>query len=148
MRPEAARHRSSPRALPAFALLLAGCGGGDAGPTIHPVSGKVLVDGRPAAKAQVTFHPSPGQTAGMIPMAEIAADGSFRPSTRMSGDGAPAGDYTLTILWPEFKLDHGEEVAGPDRLGGRYNDPRKSGLKVIIKAGENSLPPIELKSTR
>lgn len=34
-----------------LALLAAGCGGVDAGPAVYPVSGLVLVDGKPAAKA-------------------------------------------------------------------------------------------------
>ncbi len=147
MRFEALRHRPSLRTLLGFVLVVEGCGG-EAGPTIYPVSGKVLVDGKPAAKALVTFHPSSGPPTSMIPYAETDADGTFRPSTRLTGDGAPAGNYTLTIIWPEIKVDHGEEVSGRDRLGGKYHKPQDSNLKVTIKQGENSLPPFELKSSR
>ncbi len=147
MRFESLRNRLPFPILLGFVLAFGGCGGDD-GPTVYPVSGKVLVDGKPAAKAQVTFHRMSEPASKEIPFAETDADGSFRPSTRLTGDGAPAGDYTLTILWPEIKVDRGEEVAGPDRLGNKYSDPRASSLKVTIKEGENSLPPFELKSSR
>ena len=144
---DAARPRPTPRALAGLILLAGGCGG-DAGPRVHPVSGRIVVDGRPAAKAQVAFHPTAGAPGGVIPFAETDADGVFRPSTRLTGDGAPAGDYTLTVLWPEIKVDRGEEVAGPDRLRRRYADPRSSTLRVTIREGENALPTFELKSSR
>ncbi len=50
----------------------------------------------------------------------------------------------MTVVWPKVTMDHGEEIAGPDRLRGRYGDPARSGLKVTIKEGENALPPIEV----
>jgi hypothetical protein len=134
------------RSLLGLVLVAGGCGGDD-GPTTHPVSGKILVDGKPASKAQVTFHPTSGASTRWIPLAETDADGAFRPSTRLTGDGAPAGNYQLTIVWPEIKVDHGEEIASGDRLGRRYADPKGSGLQVTIKEGENVLPPFELKST-
>jgi hypothetical protein len=110
------RHRRPFRILLGLVLTVGGCGGGSDGPAIHPVSGKVLVDGKPAAKVLITFHASPGSTNQARPFAETDADGSFRPSTQLTGDGAPAGEYTLTIVWPEIKIDQGEEISGPDRL--------------------------------
>jgi hypothetical protein len=148
MKFEAHPHRISVGTLLGFILLVAGGCGGDGGPTIYPVSGKVLVDGKPAVKALITFHPMSGPKDQAIPYAETGADGTFRPSTRLTGDGAPAGEYALTILWPEVKIDHGEEISGRDRLGGRYANAGDSNLKLTIKEGENSLPPIELKSSR
>jgi hypothetical protein len=148
MKSETTRKHATFLTLLGIILVGGGCGGGDEGPAIYPVSGKILVDGKPAAKALVTFHPASGSPGKAIPFAETDAEGTFRPSSRMSHDGAPAGDYILTILWPEVRVDHGEEVSGPDRLGGRYGNPRGSGLKVTIKEGENSLPPFDLKSSR
>lgn len=147
MRPDLPRRSPLPLVL-AFALAPAalGCGGGDAGPPIHPVSGLVRVDGRPAAQARVTFHRLGGPPTVAVPYAVADAEGAFRPSTRLTGDGAPAGEYALTVVWPEIRVDHGEEVAGRDRLGGRYGNPQTSPLKATIRAGENPLPPLDLKS--
>ncbi len=64
-------------------LTAFGCRDEASGPVIYPVSGKVLVDGQPAAKAQVSFH-APNAPAGEMlqPIAIAEEDGSFRPSTR------------------------------------------------------------------
>jgi len=130
-------------------LATFGCSESASGPPIYPTSGKVLVDGRPAAKARVTFHVL-NRPAGeaLQPIAIAEEDGSFRPSTRFSYDGAPAGDYALTVVWPKVTMDQGEAIEGPDLLRGRYGDPARSGLKATIKEGENALPPIELKTSR
>ncbi len=130
-----------------MALLIGGCGQADDGPAVYRVTGKVLVDGRPAARAQVIFHRSGGSANHPDPIAETDGDGNFSPTTRLTRDGAPAGDYTLTILWPEIQVDHGEEIAGRDRLNGFYRYTSTSNLKVNIKEGENLLPPFELSST-
>ncbi|WP_143206586.1 hypothetical protein [Singulisphaera sp. GP187] len=130
-------------------LFAFGCGDETSGPAIYPISGKVLVDGRPAAKAQVSFHALNGPGGETLqPIAIAEADGSFRPSTRFSHDGAPAGNYVVTVVWPKVNLDHGEEVAGPDLLRGKYSDPARSGLTATIKEGENTLPPFQLKTSR
>ena len=148
MKIEAIRVRQPLRGLLGLVLALGGCGEGDPGPAIQPVTGTLLVDGKPAARARITFHPAGGTPTGTTPYAETDADGTFRPSTRLTGDGMPAGAYLLTVVWPEIQVDRGEEIAGRDRLGGRYKDPRTSKLKALIQEGENALPPIELKSTR
>lgn len=134
---------------PIVGLAAFGCGGSESGPPIYPTSGKVLVDGKPAAKARVTFHALNGPAgAALQPIAIAEADGSFRPSTRLSYDGAPAGDYAVTVVWPKVTMDHGEAIEGPDLLRGRYGDPARSGLKATIKEGENDLPPLQLKTSR
>lgn len=139
--------RTPPGLILLAATALTGCGDA-AGPAIHPVTGRVTVDGKPAAKAQIGFHVANNQPAGAIPFAEADDDGTFRPSTRLTGDGAPAGDYTVTVVWPEIRVDHGEEVRGPDRLKGRYGDARTSPLRVTVAPGANTLPTLELKTSR
>ncbi len=130
-------------------MLGEGCGGGEEGPPVYPVSGVVWVDGKPAAGAEVVFH-STQSDAGRSPltMAIVEPDGRFQPTTRLPHDGAPAGDYVLTVVWRQTRLEGGEEIAGPDQLHGKYSYPATSPLKAVIKEGENSLPPIELQSTR
>ncbi|WP_422929739.1 hypothetical protein [Singulisphaera sp. PoT] len=126
-----------------------GCGGpGEAGPRVYPVSGKVLIDGKPADKARISFHASGAAVGPSTPYAVSGQDGSFRPTTILAEDGAPAGEYSLSVIWPAVTVDHGEEVDGPDRLRGAYNNPQTSGLKATIKEGANELPPLELKTRR
>lgn len=116
-----------------------GCEGASPGPPTFPVSGKVLVDGKPADRAQVTFQAIEPPTADerqVLPFAVVEPDGSFR-----AADGAPAGTYNVMIVWPEFRIELGEEIAGPDRL--RDVQAR---FKATINEGPNELPTFEIKT--
>jgi hypothetical protein len=128
-------------------LVAAGCGGeADDGPPVHPVSGTIFVDGAPAAGAEVVFHPLARPPAGSpTPTAVVGAEGKFRPSTRLAHDGAPAGDYALTVVYPApAKLADDDGGGGTDRLKGRYGTPARTPLKATIKPGDNVLDPIEI----
>jgi len=79
------------------------------------------------------------------PFAVVDPDGSFRLSTYETCDGAPAGEYAVTVVWPSFTTDPlGEETPGPDRLRKRYADARRSAFRATIREGDNQLPPFEL----
>jgi hypothetical protein len=138
------------RALGALLLLTLaalGCGGQEGRKPTFPVRGKVLVGGKPAAKAQVTFHPltDPDGKAPR-PSATVEADGSFTPHTYTAGDGAPAGEYAVTVLWPQGDSPIGGDAdAGPDRLGDRYSNPKTTTLRANVTTGPNDLPPYNLK---
>ena len=77
--------------------------------------------------------------------AVVDADGSFRPSTYTQHDGAPAGQYAVTAIWPKVAMKLGEEVVGPDQLDGKYSNKDKPVQTVTVKEGENQFPPFELK---
>src|SRR5262245_45877792 len=114
-------------------LSLASCGRGDRRP-VYTVSGKVFFRGKPAEGAQVTLVPLNDNDAKTShPGGQVRKNGSFRLSTYLSYDGAPAGRYAVRIIYrsPEKKVD--DENAGPDLLRGKYGDPRKTPLRVEIK---------------
>ena len=72
-----------------LAIALAGC---HRGPALHPVRGQVWFEGRPAEGATVVFHPAQSDDAvSLTPSATVEPNGSFALSTRLPGDGAPAG---------------------------------------------------------
>jgi hypothetical protein len=109
-------------------------------PPVYPVRGELLVHGKPAVGAVVSFHPVGNSAPDAVkPQATVEADGTFRPNTFDLRDGAPAGEYALTVFWPG-----GKGHVGPDRLKGRYRDPARPVLKVTVKAGDNVLDPIRL----
>lgn len=119
-------------------LMVVGCGptGPQGGPRVETVivRGSVMVDGAPAGFLQITAVPKGG--AGAVPMnstALTAGDGSFSLSTYESGDGVPAGDYSLTFIWGEMNLMNGQ-YAG-DKLNGKYADAAKSAVTVTVTAG-------------
>lgn len=113
-------------------------------PKVEPVSGKVLVKGQPAGGAVVTFHPiSPQDKGKPRPRGVAAADGTFRLTSYTTGDGAAAGDYAVTLHWPE-KEDPDLEVRGveaKDRLQNRFKDSTRPYKRVTVRDGNNELDP-------
>jgi hypothetical protein len=109
------------------------------------VSGNVYVNGQPAAGAKVECYAVNDPTLlPLRPHAITAKDGSFRLTTYKTGDGAPAGAYALTIKWP-LPPKQGSDADGPDRLKGRYADPKRPARRIDVHAGDNDLETIELK---
>ncbi|HWB07736.1 MAG TPA: hypothetical protein VG826_00730 [Pirellulales bacterium] len=111
-------------------------------------SGRVFYGGKAAEGAEVQLWAVGGdpalnlKLAGACPHATVEADGSFRLTTYSTGDGAPAGDFALTIRWP-LPPPPGREV-GQDRFGGRYADPARPLRQVRISAADNVLEAIRL----
>jgi len=66
-------------------------------------------------------------------------DGAFRLSTYDPNDGAPAGEYYVSVIWP---TDGREDE---DKLNGRYRDPKTSQLTATVKEGSNELKAFRLK---
>ena len=108
-----------------------------------PVSNAPIADGK--------APPAP------VSIAKTDQDGKFRLTTHSGpdgtpADGAPAGDYTVAIATSR-QSDSGDILAkkapgeAANLVGSRYADPRTSGLKATIKAGENTLEPFDLKAS-
>ena len=126
------------------AFLASSCGPGDRKP-VFPVTGSVYFQGRPAAGTRVAFHPSRDPSDhGLCPQAVVAADGSFRLTTYAAADGVPAGEYFVTLYAPASGPDDDIHVH-PDRLGGRYADPKSTPLTAAIPAQAITLGRFDLK---
>lgn len=123
-------------------VSLTGCTGSGDGLTKYSVKGAVKVNGEPAAGIVVRFRSkdasSPGANA-RFPVGVTDDDGVFRVSTNGEADGAVAGEYEVTIVWPES-----DEPPLRDRLGGAYATAEKSKLQVTIEPGDNELQPFVL----
>ena len=108
---------------------------------VYPVRGQVLVQDKPAPKAFVVFHPADMQgPQALRPYGHVAEDGSFKLTTYEPGDGAPAGEYRVTVVW--LANSGGEDP--PDLLKGRYRNPTESPLKATIRNAPNELSPFKL----
>jgi hypothetical protein len=118
--------------------------------TLYPVQGKVLHNNQPAKGAVVTFHPVGVDEVKAIRTTGLTReDGTFTLTTSQQ-EGAPAGEYEVTFIWPEEVARKGKMISTEppdtrDRLQGAYADRRKSKLKVEIKKGPNQLEPFHLK---
>jgi hypothetical protein len=124
-------------------IVMAGCGG----PTLPPVTGKVMVDGNPAEGAVLLFHPTGSGTTGS---AVADSNGAFSIIYDMN-PGIPPGRYQVAITWPdpavktsERDLMMGNFQTGPDLLKGRYDSKDKSGIAIDVEATTTELPTIEL----
>ena len=119
---------------------------------LNPVEGKVLYKGKEANGAVVTFHPKGGDPITAIrPVGLTGEDGTFKLTTGLSA-GAPAGEYTVTLIWPKEvgtakknkEPDFNRVTETFDFLGGTYADAGTSKIKVEIKRGETKLEPFKL----
>jgi hypothetical protein len=127
----------------ALIALFPGCGGG---PRLYPVRGVVLINGKPAKDVNVVFMPVAAPEDGATPLSPAAVtgeDGSFRLMSFIPGDGAPAGDYQVTIIYPMNRFN--KHLSGIDRLQGKFADPKKSGLTAKVEPKDNDLSPFDLK---
>jgi hypothetical protein len=140
---------SSGRLLPilvvlAFAALCSACSSGRK--PVHPVRGQILVDGKPAAQAQVLFHPVEGGDDDPHPTGQTDDQGYFNLTSYANGDGAPEGSYLVTVTW--FRVFGGDrqEVVRYNVLPPRYLSLQDSPLRVTVVKGNNELEPLQLYS--
>jgi hypothetical protein len=109
-------------------LLLVGLAiGGGCGRQIpvHPVSGRVTLDGKPLVDAQISFRPANGPEAFGV----LDGDGRYTLSTRAAGDGAVAGKHAVTLS----PLTEGL-ILTPDA------DPRGNARARQVSAGRDERP--------
>ena len=125
-------------------VCLSACGGSDRR-RVYPVRGQVLVDGKGASDALVFLHAIDDTDSRVVrPFAQADKEGKFAVSTYVSGDGAPAGDYHVTIEWRELSGLFKQDVGGPDRLKGAYADAKKAPFQITVGERDNELPPFEI----
>lgn len=124
---------------------MAGCGA-SAERRVHPVAGRISVGDQVPVGAQVVLHPTPewNERSGR-PSAIVKPDGTFTVSTYRDADGAPEGDYTVTVQWFPVGPDGTVGVNAIDR---RYASPQSSPLKVTVASGANELPPLTIASAK
>jgi hypothetical protein len=127
----------------ALTLACAACGNKD---NLYPVSGKVTYKGAPASGAAVFFYRRGGDSMNehMI-MSLVQEDGTFELVCGSLGKGAPPGEYDVVVEWKQVSGQiKGRPERGPDKLEGRYADPKHPRLQATIKAERNELPPFNL----
>lgn len=119
-----------------------GCSDGEVRLSTHKVSGTILRKGAGVANATVIFHPCESERGFPKPRAITRADGSFEMTTYEASDGAPVGEYQISVeQWIRTK----PEESPTNRLPPSLSQSSSSGLKAIVAASENRLPPFVLK---
>jgi hypothetical protein len=112
----------------AVTFAVVGC---DNGPKIVPVSGVVLIDGKPLTKGTVQVMPSGHRAAS----GTIGPDGRFTLTTTKDGDGCVIGTHPVRVV--------GNENVGPSDIRWlapkKYSSPDESGLKITIDGPTSDL---------
>ena len=142
---------------------IAGCGGGDAGPKVVPVTGKVLYKGLPLTEAQVAFL---GDGKSRPAVAITDTQGRFVLTTSLTGDGAVPGNHTVTVSKTvdnpsakkvtgkismddaaKLSADYGkaDQPATLSLIPERYSLASQSGLSFQVKEGQANDFTIDLK---
>ena len=138
-------------------LLLLGPLGCERGPKgierdkVTKVTGTLLIDGEPEAMVAVRLirvnePEADSQTSqALTPSGFTDDEGKFSIGTYEWGphaDGAPTGEYVLTIEWGQVSL-MGENYVS-DRFKGKYSDPKKSEISLSVEDTPVDLGEIEL----
>jgi hypothetical protein len=129
------------RAVLCAILVLAYCGCSGRKP-VYPVAGRVVdAGGKPVPGATVIFCPIENLFDNANKPAGWADDeGNFSLTTYDQEDGAPAGEYVVTVeLRTGSRSPKRPRQAPPDRLGGKFSDPNRSPLRATIIKGENDV---------
>jgi hypothetical protein len=120
-----------------------------------------VYQGKGVPLAVVIFHPSedaPEEARKMRPFAYGDADGNFEVKTYVEGDGAPPGEYRVSIIArstgpagrPSKDAPVAEQVVTgapvriPPAVSVKYGNVDTSGIKVTVHEGENNLEPFVL----
>jgi hypothetical protein len=114
---------------------------------VFPVSGKVSFQGKSPAGARVVLFPATKSGAGAVgvaPTGEVKSDGTFAVSSYDADDGAPEGEYVATIQWNKYDEKLGG--FGPNVIPKKYATAATSPVRVSVKGGPATIPPIEIKN--
>jgi hypothetical protein len=118
---------------------------------VVPARGRIYVKGQPAVGAVLLLTPvGKADPEALRPKAVAGDDGVFVLGTYAKDDGAPPGDYVVTVRWRGVSQlpGEGEEnnpvVGARDALLGRYSNPQTSQLRVQVAPGQAELNPLEL----
>lgn len=122
----------------------AGCAGEKTGTPTHPVEGRVEFQGKAASGAFIVFHPASGQGETVRPTGKVGEDGKFQLTTFDDHDGAPAGEYAVTVEWYRLVNKGADWQRGPNVIPPRYGKPETTPLRTTVREGANSLKPFQI----
>ena len=85
----------------------------------------MLVNGEPAENLNVAFHPLGGDKNLFCPVGRTNNKGIFHLMTRSGADGAPAGEYRVTLVWPDGLIDECECPDPSFMIGSKVYMPKQ-----------------------
>jgi len=129
-------------------FISAGCADSSKPATVSAKGSVTYKKTKPAAGALIVFHPSDPaleKKIGGKPFATVKEDGTYVLTSYAEGDGAPEGEYGVTIQW-QAKAKEGKLSLGSEGGGGgaslinqaKYGNPQQPFQKVTVKKGDNN----------
>lgn len=124
---------------------IAGCSGQKGGKPLFKVHGRLTYRGQPMAKAMISFYPVDPKDRSVSSQAVADEDGRYGLQTYRKDDGAPAGDYVVTIYWPGPPLKTAKpgaadsDAPAPDRLQNAYSWAGTSKLRATVREQDNAI---------
>lgn len=125
-----------------FLATIAGCGGGDTGPKLFPVSGKLTKGGTPLGGIMITLVPTDANSKAPALGGVTKDDGSFEIRTNTGGAGAPLGMYKVVMVAPTPEIDYATQKGPPkksDVIPQKYTSNMSTDKTFEVKSGTNTL---------
>ena len=120
-----------------FVLLFSGCQGNDSSLPVLPYEGEVKINGKPISGATVIFHAKKTGEQFVLPSGTTDGSGKFRLTSNKEFDGAPEGDYAVTITWVKPVLNAVKSLDGDETvrnfLPAYLANPQTSGLVASVQ---------------
>jgi tetratricopeptide (TPR) repeat protein len=111
---------------------------------VYPAHGQAAYEGKPIPNASIVLDPAWTKDPPFPrPHALVKDDGSFVLATYGKDDGAPPGEYRVSVQWlvqTQIIETEGNPLP-PNLLPARYGNFETSGLSVQIQQGRTSCPP-------
>ncbi|HMF20068.1 MAG TPA: tetratricopeptide repeat protein [Gemmataceae bacterium] len=118
-----------------YLLLPAGLFGKSDRVEVFPVQGKADLDGKPIPEASIFLHPvGVKNPAFPRPRGIVQADGTFVLGTYRKDDGAPPGEYKVSV---QLLKQTAGQLLPKNHLPVQYADAETSSLTIHIEQGEN-----------
>jgi len=124
---------------------LSGCQAKKPWETAVPTSGTVTFNGKAISGAEVTLAPTGADVPNSVrPSATTKADGTFKLTTHVQEDGAPVGEYQVSVIWHPLVETGGGPSRGGNKLPERFSRPDTSKITATVKPEGGALPPFNL----
>lgn len=118
---------------------MAGCSQGEGRVPVYPVTGKLAFKGEVPDGALIVFHADKADEKVPRPSGKVKDDGTFSLTTYDGNDGAPPGDYHVTVQWFKLVKKGADISAGPNVIPPEYGKPESSPWKVTVAEAKNDL---------
>ena len=138
--------RAAVAALFVLACSSLSCGGSKRKPT-YPTDGTLLIGGKPIGGVTVFLYSTdPSETEPTRPFATTNPDGTFSLTTSALNDGAPAGEYVVTVIYEPLDSPLTRVKGKPPAFDKKYSDPKTSPLRAKIEnKPKNTLDPLDVR---